>query len=85
MMTRFEAKYFEQGHALLPGEMSEHDKINAHAPRHACPMINCHAHTLRIWWNAVKHARGLSADPPSDREVEEVVQGVMSELARLGW
>ena len=49
------------------------------------PMLNGHAHTLRLWWNTAKHARGRWADPPSDREVEEIVEGVMSELARLGW
>ena len=85
MMTRLEAKYIEQGHSPLPCELSEHNKINALAPRHACPKLNGHAHTLRIWWNAAKHDRGRWMDPPSDREAEEVAQGVMSELARLGW
>jgi len=85
MMTRLEAKYIEQGHAQLPCELSEHTKINKLAPRHACPKLNGHAHTLRIWWNAAKHDRGRWVDPPSDREAEEVAQGVMSELARLGW
>ena len=84
MMTRLEAKYIEQGHAPLPCELSEHNKINALAPRHACPKLNSHAHTLRIWWNAAKHDRGRWV-PPSDRATEEVAQGVMSELARLGW
>ena len=85
MMTRLEAKYAEQGYTPLPKDMSEHDKINALAPRPFPPTLSGHAHTLRLWWNAAKHARGRWADPPSDREVEEVVQGVMSELARLGW
>jgi hypothetical protein len=85
MMTRLEAKYIEQGNAPLPCELSEYNKINTLAPRHACPKLNGHAHTLRIWWNAAKHDRGRWVDPPSDRQAEEVAQGVMSELARLSW
>ena len=85
MMTRLEAKHAQQGHAPLTGELSEHNKINALAPRNAFPKLNSHAHTLRIWWNAAKHDRGRWVDLPSDREAEEVAQGVMSELARLGW
>jgi len=82
---RLEAKYIEQGNAPLPCELSEYNKINTLAPRHACPKLNSQAHTLRIWWNAAKHDRGRWVDPPSDRQAEEVAQGVISELARLGW
>ena len=44
-----------------------------------------HAHTLRMWRNAATHECGRWADPPNDFAVEEVIEGVMSELARLGW
>ena len=52
MMTRLETKYKAKGRTPLPREMSEHDKINALAPRPHCPALNGHAHTLRIRWNA---------------------------------
>ena len=85
MTTWLERNYGEQGHAQLLSEMSEHDKINALTPRNFCSTLNGRAHQLRLWWNAAKHVRGRWANPPSDKEVEEVVQGVMSELVRLGW
>jgi len=85
MMTRLEVKYAEEGHSPLPREMQEHDRINALAPRHFCPTLTRLAHTLRLWWNAAKHERSHWLDPPSDKDVSDVVQGVMSELARLGW
>ena len=87
MITLLETKYKAegQGHATLPKEMSEHDKINALAPRPFRPALNSHGHMLRLLWNAAMHARSRWKNPPSDREVQEVVQGVMSELARLGW
>ena len=53
-------------------------------PRRLGPLCG-QAHTLRIWWNAAKHDRDRWKDPQSNREVEAVVQGAMSELARLGW
>lgn len=56
LMTRLEAKYSEQGHAPLPKEMPEHEKIDALAPRRLGPLCG-HAHTLRIWWNAAKNDR----------------------------
>lgn len=85
MMMRLEAKYTEQGNMPLAHDLSEHEKINALAPRHTCPKLNDHAHTLRIWWNAAKHDRGRWMNPPSDRAAEEVTQGIMRELARLRW
>ena len=84
MMTRLERKYAEQGHGALPAGMSEHEKINALAPRHLGSLCG-HAHKLRIWRNATQHEREQWKDPSSDAEVEAVVLAVMSELERLDW
>ena len=82
MMTRLERKYAEQGHASLPAGTSEHDKIDALAPRHlGSPCGN--AHKLRIWRNAAQHEREQWRDPPSDAEVEAVVLAVKSDFERL--
>ena len=51
LMTRLESKYEKQGHASLPRQMSEHEKIDALAPQHLGPLCG-HAHTLRNWRNA---------------------------------
>ena len=64
--------------------MSEHEKIDAIVPRNLGPLCG-QVHTLRIWWNAAKHDSDRWKDPPSDREVGEVVPGAMSEFARLRW
>ena len=85
MMTLLETKYEAKGRTSLPKETSEHNKINVLAPRPFCLALNNHAHTLRLWRNATQHERGQWAELPSDGEVEEVVQGVMSELAHLDW
>ena len=85
MMTRLERKYGEQGHAALPIEMSEHDKIHALAPRNFCSTLSDLAHQLRLWRNASQHDRGRWADPPSDKEVESFIKDLMGELQRLNW
>ena len=85
MMTRLETKYEAEGHATLPKEMSEHDKINTLAPRPFCPALNGHAHQLRVWRNAAQHERGRWADPPSDKAVEGVIRALMGELQWLSW
>ena len=83
-MTRLETKYVKQGHAPLPKEMPEVKKIDALTPRRLGPLCG-HALTLCIWWNAAKYDRDSWKDPPSDRDVEEAIQGVMRKCARLGW
>jgi len=85
MMLRLERKYAEEGLPPLPAELSERDKINALAPRSHCPTLRGHAHMLRGWRNAAVHERSKWRQPPSDADVSHVIQGVMSELERLGW
>ncbi len=46
------------------------------APRSLCPVLNSHAHTLRIWWNAAKHERGRWNDRLRDGAVEKPIEGV---------
>ena len=84
LMTRLETKYAEQGHAPLPKEMPEVEKIDLLAPR-SFGRLGGLAHTLRIWWKVAKHDRDRWKDLPSDREMEEVIQGAMSKLALMGW
>ena len=74
-----------EGLPPLPAEFSERDKINALAPRSHCPTLRGHAHMLRGWRNAAVHERSKWRQPPSDADVSHVIQGVMSELERLGW
>ena len=82
LMTRLESKYEKQGYASLPRQMPEHEKIDALAPRHLGPLCG-HAHS--VWRNTAQRERGRWADPPSDAAVEDLIEGVMKQLARLGW
>jgi len=84
MMVRLERAYAGQGHAPLPAGEQELRKINLLAPRHLGP-LNGLAHTLRRWWNAAKHERAQWAHPPSDKEVQRLVQEVVVELDGRGW
>jgi len=84
MMVRLERVYAAQGHAPLPEGEQELRKIDLLAPRHL-GRLNGLAHTLRKWWNAAKHRRDQWVHPPSDKEVQRLVRGVIAELDRLGW